>query len=201
MSPRDQPSVVSWRRQQRAALIAKREAMTPAERLNAGTIVTEKLDRLVAERKSTIIGIYWPIRNEPNLIPWARALTRRTELILCLPVVVVPKTPLEYWRWRLGDSMRPGIWNIPTPEQRDVQLPDLVLAALVGFDAENYRLGHGGGYFNRTLAAQTRPPFAVGIGYGFSNLETIFPQPHDVPMNAILTESHHLQPFMRSHAA
>jgi 5,10-methenyltetrahydrofolate synthetase len=191
------PSVASWRRQQRSVLITKREALTPAERKQAETAIAEKLDRLIDERRSSVIGIYWPIRNEPNLIPWARALTRRSGVTLCLPVVVAPKTPLEYWRWHPGDPMRVGIWNIPNPAERDVKLPDLVLAPLVGFDLESYRLGYGGGYFDRTLAALERRPFTVGIGYDFGGLETIFPQPHDFPMNTILTEARELRPFVR----
>ena len=172
----------------------KRAALTPAERKQAATAIGEKLDRLVVERGSSTIGIYWPIRNELNLIPWARALARRTGAILCLPVVAAPKTPLEYWRWQPGDPMRAGIWNIPTPAERDVQWPDFVLAPLVGFDLESYRSGYGGGYFDRTLAVMERRPFAVGVGYDFGGLETIFPQPHDVPMNAILTERRELRP-------
>ena len=70
------PSIPSWRRQQRSALIAKRDTLTPAERNHAETAIAEKLDRLIEERASSVIGIYWPIRNEPNLIPWARALAR-----------------------------------------------------------------------------------------------------------------------------
>lgn len=190
-------SVASWRRQQRTALIMKREAMTPAERKDASTVIAEKLDRVAAERGSTAIGIYWPIRNEPNLIPWARALARRAGVVLCLPVVVEPKTPLEYWRWQPGDPMRSGFWNIPSPIQRDVRSPDLVLAPLVGFDPANYRLGYGGGYFDRTLAAFGRRPFAVGVGYDRCGLETIFPQPHDVPMNIILTEGREFRPLPR----
>jgi 5,10-methenyltetrahydrofolate synthetase len=162
--------------------------VTPAERKAAVSAVAEKLDRLAAELASKVIGIYWPIRNELNLIQWASALARHSGVTLCLPVVVEPNTPLEYWRWQPGDPMRAGIWNIPTPTRRDVQSPDLVLAPLVAFDKENFRLGYGGGYFDRTLAGRTPKPFAVGIGYDFCGLETIFPQPHDVPMNAILTE-------------
>jgi 5-formyltetrahydrofolate cyclo-ligase len=182
------PSIASWRRQQRAELMAKCEAMTSAERMKAVTAIAEKLDGLVAERGSSIVGIYWPIRHEPNLIPWARALARRTGVLLCLPVVVTPKAPLEYWSWVPGEPTQPGVWNIPVPIQRDVQSPDLVLAPVVGFDGERYRLGHGGGYFDRTLAGLAQPPFAVGIGYEICALETIFPQPHDMPMDAILTE-------------
>jgi len=188
------PSVASWRREQRTTLILQRAAMTQAERTKAAAVVAEKLDHLITERGSTIIGIYWPIRNEPNLIPWARALARRTGAVLCLPVVVVPKAPLEFWRWQPGDPMRAGIWNIPIPAQRFVQSPDLVLAPLVGFDRESYRLGYGGGYFDRTLASSERRPFTVGVGYDVCSVETIFPQPHDVPMNAILTECRELRP-------
>jgi 5-formyltetrahydrofolate cyclo-ligase len=188
------PSVASWRRQQRAELILKREAMTQDERKNAAMVIAEKLDQLAAERGSATIGIYWPIRNEPNLISWARALAGRMGVHLCLPVVVAPKTPLEYWRWRPGDPMRAGFWNIPTPIERDVQSPDLVLAPLVGFDSASYRLGYGGGYFDRTLAAQRRGAFAVGVGYDCCGLETICPQPHDVPMDMILTEGREIRP-------
>jgi 5-formyltetrahydrofolate cyclo-ligase len=168
--------------------------MAQSERTQAAIAIAEKLDRLTAERRITRIGIYWPIRHEPNLIPWARAMAQRTGAILCLPVVVTPKAPLEYWRWQPGDPMQAGIWNIPTPVQRDLQSPDLVLAPLVGFDLENYRLGYGGGYFDRTLAAPGRRPLAVGIGYDVCRLETIFPQPHDVPMTIILTECRETKP-------
>lgn len=182
------PSVASWRRQQRAALIARRTTLTPAERTKAADAVAEKLDRLVDELGSKVIGLYWPIKHELNLIHWARALTRRTAAVLCLPVVVAPKAPLEYWRWAPGEAMQAGVWGIATPARRELCSPDLMLAPLVGFDTANYRLGYGGGYFDRTLANQTPPPFTVGVGYDFCGLETISPQPHDVPMDAILTE-------------
>jgi 5-formyltetrahydrofolate cyclo-ligase len=61
--------------------------------------------------------------------------------------------------------------------------------ALVGFDAASYRLGYGGGYFDRTLAALAPRPFAIGVGFEFQRLETIHPQPFDIPMDWILTEA------------
>jgi 5,10-methenyltetrahydrofolate synthetase len=63
-----------------------------------------------------------------------------------------------------------------------------MLAPMVGFDRAKYRLGYGGGYFDRTLASLPRRPLVVGIGYEFSALDTIFPQPHDIPMDEVLTE-------------
>ncbi len=152
------------------------------------------LTRLTTSLGTGILGVYWPIRNEINLLHWARARAESAGITLCLPVVVTPRAPLEYWRWTPGEKLRPGVWNIPSPARRDVLLPDLVLAPLVGFDREKYRLGYGGGYFDRTLVASEPRPIAVGVGYDFSALETIFPRPHDIPMQAILTERRAMLP-------
>jgi 5-formyltetrahydrofolate cyclo-ligase len=181
------PTVNSWRRQQREVLLRTRQAMPHEVRQLAAESIAARLDDNVAKRRSATVGLYWPIRQEINLLPWANELARRG-IDLCLPVVVTPKAPLEYWRWTQGDALARGIWNIPIPARRDVVLPDLMLAPLVGFDRANYRLGYGGGYFDRTLASLPRRPMVVGVGYAFSALETIFPQSHDIPMDDVLTE-------------
>lgn len=181
------PTVNSWRRQQRATLLGTRQTMPQDSRQNAAEIIAARLDDIVTKRRSMAVGLYWPIRQEINLLPWANELARRG-IDLCLPVVVTPKAPLEYWRWTQGEALTRGIWNIPVPARRDVVLPDLMLAPLVGFDRANYRLGYGGGYFDRTLASLRQRPMVVGVGFEFSALETIFPQPHDIPMDEVVTE-------------
>jgi len=80
------------------------------------------------------------------------------------------------------------VWNTPVPTEGEEVLPDVVIAPLVGFDAACYRLGHGGGFFDRTLASLRRRPRVIGVGYGRLALRTIYPQPHDVPMDFIMTE-------------
>jgi 5,10-methenyltetrahydrofolate synthetase len=67
--------------------------------------------------------------------------------------------------------------------------PDIVIAPLVGFDAANYRLGYGGGFFDRTLATLPRRAFVIGVGYAASRVATIYPQPHDIAMDAIVTDA------------
>ncbi|MEZ5592020.1 MAG: 5-formyltetrahydrofolate cyclo-ligase [Gammaproteobacteria bacterium] len=74
------------------------------------------------------------------------------------------------------------------PKKREVVEPDVLLVPLVGFDDKAYRLGYGGGYFDRTIAAMRQRPLAIGIGYELARLNTIYPQPHDIPMDAIVTE-------------
>jgi 5,10-methenyltetrahydrofolate synthetase len=181
-------AVATWRSEQRARLLAMRQAMPSEARQSAARIVAARLDDFVASGRYATIGLYWPIRHEINLLPWADALAARSGIVLCLPVAVERKAPLEYRRWRQGDPLDQGIWDIPIPSHRDVVTPDLMLAPLVGFDRANYRLGYGGGYFDRTLASLQRRPMAVGIGHDFGDLETIFPQPHDIPMDAVVTE-------------
>ena len=143
---------------------------------------------LLAERPGIILGVYWPFQAEFDprpLIDWLIAAGSAA----ALPAVVDKSGPLEYRAWRPGDPMVDGVWNIPIPEQRDIVLPQAVLAPLVGFDREFYRLGYGGGYFDRTLAALAPRPLAIGVGFESSLLDTIHPQPHDIPMDLIVTEA------------
>ena len=182
------PEVAAWRRRQRTLLLAKREALPQAARQQAAQSVAARLTEHVAARGYSSIGLYWPIKHEINLISWAQTLAEKSGVMLCLPVVVAQKTPLEYWRWQQGEPLARGIWDIPVPSRRDVVVPDLMLAPLVGFDRDNYRLGYGGGYFDRTLASLARRPVVIGIGYDFGALDSIFPQTHDIPMDAVVTE-------------
>jgi 5-formyltetrahydrofolate cyclo-ligase len=178
--------VAAWRREQRALLYAAREALTADQRHEAARKIAAGLERYCADNKPRRIGLYWPIKHEPNLLAWARE--RSQELRFCLPVVVARGQPLEYWHWTPGDAMRSGVWGIQVPARRDVVTPDVMIAPLVGFDRERYRLGNGGGYFDRTLASLADRPCVIGVGYSRGELETIYPQPYDIPMDLILTE-------------
>ena len=105
-----------------------------------------------------------------------------------LPVVVAKSEPVEFWRWQPGAAMQRGFWNIPIPAERHAVTPDALLIPLVGYDSAGFRLGYGGGYYDRTLAALAPRPFCIGAGYDSAELATIHPQPHDIPMDLIVTE-------------
>jgi len=116
-------------------------------------------------------------------------------------VVVERSAPVEFWRWQPGAAMTKGIWDIPIPKERAVVMPDAVLVPLVGFDPCGFRLGYGGGYFDRTLAAARPRPYTIGLGYEDSVLPTIFPQPHDIPMDLIVTDRGIHRLASRAHSA
>jgi len=177
----------AWRRSERERLIALRQGLPAAERRRLGTRIEAALRGFLADRPG-ILGVYWPFRAEFDprpLIDWATAAGR----MVALPVVIDKKGPLEYRRWRPGEPLVDGVWNIPVPEKREIVTPSIVLAPLVGFDDACYRLGYGGGYFDRTLAALSPRAFAIGIGFEAQHLATIYPQSFDVPMNLIVTEA------------
>lgn len=89
--------------------------------------------------------------------------------------------------------MTKGVFDLPVPDGTEVVRPEALLIPPVGFDAQGYRLGYGGGYFDRTLAAMVPQPLKIGVAFELSRIPTIYPQPHDVPMDFIVTEAgvHH----------
>ncbi len=183
----DPDAVKLWRRGERERLIALRQALPADQRRRWAASIDAGLRALIAELPG-VLGVYWPFRAEFDprpLIDWAVAAGRG----VALPVVVDKKGPLEYRAWRPGEKLVDGVWNIPVPEKRVAVTPRVVLAPLVGFDRASYRLGYGGGYFDRTLAALSPRPLAIGVGFDMQLLETIHPQPFDMPMDLIVTET------------
>jgi 5-formyltetrahydrofolate cyclo-ligase len=178
----------TWRRSERQRLLAMRTAVPQPQRRHWSQEIETRLRTLLSEGPSIILGVYWPFQAEFDprpFIDWVIAAGSS----VALPVVVDEKGPLEYRSWQPGDKLVDGVWNIPIPERRDIVTPQAVLAPLVGFDSECYRLGYGGGYFDRTLAALSPRPLAIGVGFELSLIETIYPQVFDMPMDLIVTEA------------
>lgn len=179
--------VSKWRAEQRKRLIRLRDYLTDEEQARRSEQIRRQLD---AELKpeSDRVAFYWPLSGEPDLRPFVSELIHRGGSA-ALAVIVRKKQPLEFWHWDESTVMEEGgIWDIPTPAERRVVVPDVVLVPLVGYDEIGHRLGQGGGYYDRTLATLDPSPLRVGVGYELGRIETIRPQQHDVPMDAIVTE-------------
>jgi len=181
-------NLAAWRKERRAELIARRQAADPALRRAWGEGIERALHAVIAERAPSVLSFYWPFRAEFDARPLVRDLLGQGWRA-ALPVVIQKKSPLEFRLWTPEAPMVDGIWNIPVPRDGAVVRPDLVLAPVVGFDAARYRLGYGGGYYDRTLVTFDPRPFVIGIGFEFARLDTIFPQPFDQRMDAIVTET------------
>ena len=179
--------VARWRKAERERLISERMAWNADLRMARSETIARKLDQAIDKVGNRIVSLYWPFKGEPDLRNWLIQLIERGARI-ALPVVVQKGAPLEFRLWAPGEPLERGIWNILVPAHGAVVTPDIVIAPVVGFDDANYRLGYGGGYFDRTLAATPKKPFAIGIGYGSSRISTIYPQPHDIAMDLIVTD-------------
>ena len=184
----DWPAVRAWRKAERDRLVAARVALPRAERDGANAAIGAALEQLTLRRGGGLVGFYWPFKGEFDARPLARRLIGQG-LRFALPVVVEKGAPLDFREWRPGIRLVPGIWQIPVPADGPTVTPDLVWVPLLGFDSAGYRLGYGGGYYDRTLGRAVPRPFAVGIGYERVRLASIRPQPHDIPMDAIVTEA------------
>jgi 5-formyltetrahydrofolate cyclo-ligase len=185
---RDWDEIERWRHQERARLIARREALPQPERRRLQALILKLVEQHFPELAGALVGFYWPFRGEIGPHALVRRLVDRGAGA-ALPVVVRRRAPLEFWAWRPGAPLARGVWDIPVPADREVVRPSALLVPLVGFDEEGYRLGHGGGYYDRTLAGMDPKPLTIGVGHELARLETIQPQPHDIPMDAIVTEA------------
>lgn len=163
-------------------------AVPLAERRRANARITDLLLQAFAMRPGTVVGLYWPFKGEfdPRFVirQWRAAGARGA-----LPVVVHKHAPLEFREWWPGVATCKGVYDLPVPLDTPLLRPDVLLIPPVGFDAQGYRLGYGGGYYDRTLAAMHPAPLKIGVAFELSRIATIHPQPHDIPMDVIVTEA------------
>lgn len=175
----------------RRAMVARRAALdTAAHAALSARIVAHALNALP---RPAVAAFCWPIKHEPDvralLGHWQSEGTRAA-----LPVVIEEARPLAFRAWTPDTPLHADRYGIPTPTAGDWLQPDLLLLPLNGFDAAGYRLGYGGGYFDRTLAALSPRPLAVGVGFEINRLDSIGPQAHDQRLDWIVTEAGAFRP-------
>ncbi|MGC2031498.1 MAG: 5-formyltetrahydrofolate cyclo-ligase [Steroidobacteraceae bacterium] len=194
VDPEQVRDVARWRKAERERLIRARCSLDTQYRADQTLVIARKLEEILAASGLTApaVSVYWPIRGEPDLRPWTHALSQAGARV-ALPVAVALAQPLIFREWRPNARLARGLWKIPYPADGELIVPDVVIAPVVGFDHGCYRLGYGGGFFDRTLAQLSPKPLAIGVGYPGAELRTIFPQPHDIPMDWVVTGSGTLQ--------
>lgn len=179
----------SWRQAERARLLALRVGMVAALRTQHQAAITQALLARFSPEPGTVVALYWPFKGEYDPRHVARQWRTRG-VRSALPVVTGKGQPLQFREWWPGVATRPGVFGLPVPQGTELLAPDVVLMPPVGFDMRCFRLGYGGGYYDRTLAAlRQRPVMKIGVGFELSRMATIFPQPHDIAMDLVVTEA------------
>ena len=169
-------------------LLAARLAMPPAVKLAHDAAIAAHLEATLGDVAGRVVGAYQAIDGEPELGPMLNRLVA-SGARTALPVVVTGDRPLLFRSWAPGEALESGVRGIPVPRpDAAAVVPDMLVIPVVGFDSACHRLGHGGGFFDRTLAVLPHRPRLIGVGYSLAALTTIHPQPHDVAMDMVVTE-------------
>ena len=180
--------LAAWRKQERTRLLAQRDAIPLDERRRDDARISEHLLAAFPHLARMIVGFYWPMKGEfdPRI---AILRLREHGARAALPVVVQKAAPLEFREWWPGVETVPGVFGLPVPQGSPVVVPEACLIPPVGFDKSGYRLGYGGGYFDRTLAALSPQPLKIAVARESNRIPNIHPQPYDIPMDFVVTEA------------
>ena len=187
----DNPDIVAAKRALREAAAARRRdarnALPPAE---AGRLARDALIAAISLPAGAPVSGYWPLDDEFDPRPLLEHFHQFGHAI-GLPVVVGSGEKLRFRRWQPGMGLVPGNFRVLTPPPEAPELtPAVVLAPLLAFDAAGYRLGYGGGFYDRTLAALRAAGhvLAIGVGYAAQEVPAVPREPTDQPLDWIVTE-------------
>ncbi len=172
----------------RQAALARRDALTPAERRTIAAAIAARPFPLSAAAR--IVAGYCAIRSEIDALPLMRALARQGAR-LALPLVVARDAPLQFRNWSEDAPLMRGAFGIAEPlADAELVVPDIVLVPLAAFDRAGHRIGYGAGYYDRTLAqlGQAKPVIAVGIAASVQQVDRVPALPHDARLAYIMTE-------------
>jgi 5,10-methenyltetrahydrofolate synthetase len=165
-------------------------------RLARATALQETLRAWLLGRPDTVIGAYWPIKGEFDPLPALHRWKEDGELMdeprrrrIGLPVVDKANKTLTFHAWYPGCPLEEDAYGIPKPKDTELLSPTLLFVPCVGYGPGGYRLGYGGGFYDRTLAALTPRPCAAGLGYALGFVEDFIPSAHDQPLDAMLTDN------------
>lgn len=170
----------------RQALRQARSAIDPATRVQWDATIGAQLLAWWRLRQFPAIGVYWPLAGEPDLRA-AYAELADAGVRLALPVVLARDQALAFADWPPGEDMARDLMGMTVPARlRMVERPPALVIPCLGFSDEGYRVGYGGGFYDRTLAEGMRP---ATVGVAYSGQRAVFtPAPHDVALDVIFTE-------------
>ncbi len=162
--------------------------------------LSEQLQRVMrfwlVDRKDTVIGAYWPIKGEFDPLPALHRWKEDGELLehselrrIALPVINKEDKTLHFHAWYPGCPMEEDAYGIPKPKDTELVTPTLLFVPCVGYGPGGYRLGYGGGFYDRTLASLEPHPFTVGLGFTHGFVDELAPEEHDLPLDAILNDN------------
>jgi 5-formyltetrahydrofolate cyclo-ligase len=187
------PDVISLRKALRQQGIAARKALAADAHAALSARIEAHLETLLASHSERTVAFCWPYQAEFDARPLVTRLLARGWQA-CLPVVGETVDAMQFRAWHPATPMQADKHGILTPQTGAWLHPDLILLPFNALDKQGYRLGYGAGYFDRTLAVLHPRPYVIGVGFALVLAETIWPQPHDIPVDCAITEAGLLKP-------
>ena len=182
------------RQSKRKALIEER--LNLPDRLQRADMLQRVMRIWLFGRTDEVIGAYWPIKGEFDPLPALHRWKEDGELLdspqprrIGLPVVDKVHKTLTFHAWYPGCPMEEDAYGIPKPKDTEIVVPTLLFVPCVGYGPGGFRLGYGGGFYDRTLATLLPKPVTVGLGYTNGWLPDMEPEPHDEPLDALLNDN------------
>ncbi|HYR24611.1 MAG TPA: 5-formyltetrahydrofolate cyclo-ligase [Aquabacterium sp.] len=172
-------------------LAARRAWATCSEAQAAQQALEERLTEVLDQLEPDCLGLYWPMTGEFNPRDVALSARERLGCRLALPCAQREPVALHFRAWDGAEPDGVDGCGLPCPAEGGPIVPDVVLVPCLGYTVEGFRLGYGGGYFDRFLAAHPGVT-AIGLGWDQGRLTAaeLAPQAHDIALMAVLTESH-----------
>lgn len=183
----------------RTEIYARRKLAHAADRAGHGAASLAARDHFLAARLHTgaaVISGFCPIRTEIDVTPLMAALYAAGHR-LCVPVIAGAGLALRFREWAPGIVMVDGPFGARIPAAGDWLEPQLLIAPLLAFDAQGWRLGYGGGFYDRTLQElrARRRTLAVGFAYSVQQVDRVPREPTDQPLDAVVTEMGVIRPL------
>ncbi|WP_373506188.1 5-formyltetrahydrofolate cyclo-ligase [Aestuariivirga sp.] len=182
--------IAEIKRKARSAASKRRAEAHEALKDSAGIALAERGLPQGLPFASRIVSGFIPYKSEINTVPLMNAL-RRQGWETCLPVVIEQGQPLVFRAWKPGDALVPGVWDIPIPPDHSPEMfPDVLLVPMLAFDRRGYRLGYGGGFYDRTLERLRafKTVVAIGVAYHAQMVDEVPLGEHDAPLDYVMTE-------------
>lgn len=165
-------------------------AVAAAANAGAAPVLAARLLEQVSLPAGAVVSAFWSLPGEIDTRPLMEALTRRGHRLV-LPVMLGPRRPLIFRAWAPGDSLVPAGFGTREPSaDKQERVPDVLVVPLLAFDRMGYRLGYGGGFYDRTLAElrQRGPRLAIGIAYAGQEVPEVPHGARDQRLDWIVTE-------------
>ena len=188
----DVPSgeLAALKRDRRAKARSARSILAAAAPAGAASQAAQHFLDHIPLRAGLVLSGYWPVGDEGDPRPLMQAALQQG-LLIGLPVVS-RDAPLTFRQWRPGETLEPAVMGIPVPAATAASVvPEVLIVPLLAFDAAGYRLGYGGGYYDRTLGALRRgerPVLAVGLAYAGQEVADVPHHVFDQPLDWVVTE-------------